>query len=96
MRLLQALIANKAWMAHLLALAGLTGTELSQGQNDPYLLAAIAFITSVFHICDTLKAVKTTSVRVDMTPPGAPFGSPHVDAAVPPLTNASGDQPITP
>ncbi len=95
MGLLHALMTNKAWVAHLLGLGTLTAAEASKGDTNPILLAAVTFITSVFHICDTLKAVKTTSVRVDMTPPDAPFGTPHVDATVPPLTSAPGDQPIT-
>lgn len=93
MTILRALMANKAWVAHLLGLASLTGAEVSQGQTNPYLLGAVTLLTSVFHICDTLKTVKTTSVRVDMTPPDG-FGTPRVDALAPPLTSAPGDSPV--
>lgn len=91
MAILKALIANKAWVAHLLGLATLTGAELSNGSTNPILLGAVTVMTSVFHICETLKQVKTPSLRVDMTPADAPFGTPRVDAAISDLRNAGGD-----
>lgn len=96
MAFLHALMTNKAWIAHLLGLATLTGAELTKGTTNPILLGAVTFMTGIFHVCDTLKTVKTTPVRVDMTPPDAPFGTPRVDASISPLTNAPGDQTIEP
>lgn len=91
MAILKALIANKAWIAHLLGLATLTGAEVTRGETNPILLGAVTLMTSVFHICETLRQTRTPTLRVDMTPPGAPFGTPRVDAAITDLRNAGGD-----
>ncbi len=96
MLFLKALIANKAWVAHLLGLATLTGAEVTKGQTNPVLLGAVTVMTSIFHICETLKQVKTPTLRVDMTPPDAPFGTPRVDAAISDLKNAGGDTEVVP
>lgn len=84
MHFIQALIKNKAWVAHLLGLVTLTGAEYSDGATNPYLLGAISLMTSVFHICDTLKAVATPRVSVDPAPVS--------DA----IRNAGGDTQVFP
>ena len=94
MSFLKALIANKAWVAHLLGLASLTGAEAASGTTNPILLGAITVLTSVFHVCETIKQVNTPQISVAVPPTTTAIGSEAVLDAATDVRNAAGDTQV--